>query len=251
MLATLQDLQKPCPDVYPAAFLGFWCNNSLSLLLNSHCYNGLGETHVVFRPCHIGAVTFVVITRMSENVPPASAGKTGTTSDRGLPYYEKLRRDLRDTINEKRILDRNMAAIETEIFRQETSYLEDTSSAGNIVKGFDNYIKAAATTTASSLTSGTISGSAAGGGRRGRGVVHDADRVFSKSSVSYNRDSDSPGVNSAVSTPGGSGTPTGSFAGEGQRDKKKKKSVVNDDDDTRSNKRQKISFSSGRKGHDD
>lgn len=47
---------------------------------------------------------------MAENVPPGSAGKTAAaTSDRpGLPYYEKLRRDLRDTIQKKRLLDRNM-----------------------------------------------------------------------------------------------------------------------------------------------
>lgn len=48
---------------------------------------------------------------MAENVPPGSAGKTATTTDstaRGLPYYEKLRRDLRDTIQKKRILDKNI-----------------------------------------------------------------------------------------------------------------------------------------------
>ncbi|RMD41837.1 hypothetical protein DV735_g3259, partial [Chaetothyriales sp. CBS 134920] len=81
---------------------------------------------------------------MTENIPPGSASKaTASSSDRpGLPYYEKLRRDLRDTLQKKRLLDRNLAAIEEQIYRQETSYLEETSAAGNIVKGFDNYIKA-------------------------------------------------------------------------------------------------------------
>lgn len=187
---------------------------------------------------------------MAENVPPAggSASKTATAgaSDRGLPYYEKLRRDLRDTINKKRILDRNMTNIEAEIYKLETAYLEDTSSAGNIVKGFDNYIKAATATT-TTAGSGTITGSQAGGARGRRGVANDSDRIFSKSSVSYNRDSDSPGLGSAVSTPGGSGTPTASVAGEARAEKKKKKSTVqntNDDEDTRSTKRQKISFGS-------
>ncbi|KAK5081616.1 hypothetical protein LTR05_007747 [Lithohypha guttulata] len=184
---------------------------------------------------------------MAENVAPGSAGKVANASDRGIPYYEKLRRDLRDTINKKRVLDRNMAAIEAEIYRQETAYLEDTSAAGNIVKGFDNYIKAATNTAAS----GTISGSQLGGTRGRKGAVTDADRVFSKSSVSYNRDTDSPGVGSAVSTPGGGGTPTASLAGDARADKKKKKAPVNnDDDDARSTKRQQVSFGS-RKRHDD
>jgi hypothetical protein len=48
---------------------------------------------------------------MAENVPPGSAAKVSITTDstaRGLPYYEKLRRDLRDTIQKKRILDKNI-----------------------------------------------------------------------------------------------------------------------------------------------
>lgn len=48
---------------------------------------------------------------MAENVPPDSAGKAAITSEssaRGVPYYEKLRRDLRDTLQKKRILDKNM-----------------------------------------------------------------------------------------------------------------------------------------------
>ena len=57
---------------------------------------------------------------MAENVPPATtAAANGTpgataggpnagnqTSTRGLPYYEKLRRELRDTINKKRQMDK-------------------------------------------------------------------------------------------------------------------------------------------------
>lgn len=51
---------------------------------------------------------------MTENVPPASAGKSTAKDDagsRGLPYYEKLRRDLRDTLNRKRALDRNLVSV--------------------------------------------------------------------------------------------------------------------------------------------
>ena len=46
---------------------------------------------------------------MAENVPPGSATKPAAGADRpGLPYYEKLRRDLRDTLQKKRLLDRSM-----------------------------------------------------------------------------------------------------------------------------------------------
>lgn len=191
---------------------------------------------------------------MAENVPPGSATKAAAANgDRpGLPYYEKLRRDLRDTLHKKRLLDRNMAAIEDTIYRQETAYLEETSAAGNIVKGFDNYIKASAVSSSANSAGGTISGSAAGGGvsaSRRKAAVSDSDRVFSKSSVSYMRDSDTP--SSAVSTPAHAGTPTGSFAGDKGPDKKKKKSAAaHDEESDRPTKRQKIAFSS-RKGRDD
>ncbi|KAG9773454.1 hypothetical protein ABEF95_013974 [Exophiala dermatitidis] len=192
---------------------------------------------------------------MAENVPPGTGSKASAIADRpGLPYYEKLRRDLRDTLQKKRLLDRNMAALEDQIYRQETAYLEETSIAGNIVKGFDNYIKASAVSASANSAGGTVSGSAVGGGLgagRRKAVVNDSDRIFSRSSVSYLRDSDSP--SSATSTPNHAGTPTGSFTTERGGDKKKKKSTAANDDDaeTRPNKRQKISFGSSRKAQDD
>ena len=49
---------------------------------------------------------------MAENVPPGAPIAKGATSSestaRGLPYYEKLRRDLRDMIQKKRLLDKNL-----------------------------------------------------------------------------------------------------------------------------------------------
>lgn len=174
-----------------------------------------------------------ISTTMAENVPQSASKPVG---DRGQPYYEKLKRDLRDTINKKRLLDKNMALIEESIFKQESAYLEETSLAGNIVKGFDSYIKAAANT--SNPHAGTISGAAAGGTRR-KAVVNESDRIFSKSSVNWNREGDSSGPGSGVSTP--AATPTASVAG----DKKKKK----DDEDVRSTKRLKVAFT--RKGNDD
>ena len=86
-------------------------------------------------------------------------------------------------------------------------------------------------------------------GARRKAPVNEADRVFSRSSLSSNRD-ETP--SSATSTPMHAGTPTGSFSAAPERDKKKKKVNVAEDSepDSRANKRQKFGFGP-RKGHDD
>ncbi|KAJ5965399.1 hypothetical protein N7481_012113 [Penicillium waksmanii] len=141
---------------------------------------------------------------------PANGATTGApnaptdqnANSRGLPYYEKLRRDLRDTISKKRLMDKSMSQLEDQIFRFEQSYLEETT-AGNIIKGFDNYIKGSAS--GSSLgASGLSLGSGAGGRRKAQ--VTESDRVFSRSSASYMVDS--PGPSSVQTTPSHAATPT-------------------------------------------
>jgi chromatin modification-related protein EAF6 len=39
---------------------------------------------------------------------PAAASASGASENRGLPYYEKLRRELRDTLQRKRLMDKSM-----------------------------------------------------------------------------------------------------------------------------------------------
>jgi chromatin modification-related protein EAF6 len=68
-------------------------------------------------------------------------------------------------------------AIEENIHRTETQYLEETT-AGNIIKGFDNYIKGSAAVS----TAGTGPGTST----RRKPTISDADRIFSKSSSSFN-----------------------------------------------------------------
>lgn len=48
---------------------------------------------------------------MAETVPPTtSTTPANVDSARGMPYYEKLRRDLRETLQKKRLLDKNMVS---------------------------------------------------------------------------------------------------------------------------------------------
>ncbi len=125
---------------------------------------------------------------MTENAPLPS---TTDSTTRGIPYYEKLKRDLRETLQKKRLLDKNMATLEDQIYRIEASYLEETSAAGNIIKGFDNYIKGSALSGSVSAGAGGGGGGTSGGGGGGtstrRKGVTEQDRVFSRSSCSFMR----------------------------------------------------------------
>jgi chromatin modification-related protein EAF6 len=60
----------------------------------------------------------------------------------------------------------------------ETSYLEETT-AGNIIKGFDNYIKGS--------TGASAVGAGGGTATRRKGGISDVDRIFSRSSASFVR----------------------------------------------------------------
>ncbi|RHZ71515.1 hypothetical protein CDV55_107836 [Aspergillus turcosus] len=151
---------------------------------------------------------------MADTVPAQAPAATGTSTDpnsenRGLPYYEKLRRDLRDALQKKRLMDKSMAQLEDQIFRFEQSYLEETT-AGNIIKGFDNYIKGSGSSTGLGASGIALTGGMGGAARR-KAQVTDADRVFSRSSASFMRDSPAP--SSVQTTPSHAPTPTSMYNG--------------------------------------
>lgn len=114
---------------------------------------------------------------MSENIPPnagTAAISDSAANQPGRPYYESLRATLRSTLEKKRKLDEQVAAIEDQIFKSEGTYLEETANSGNIVRGFDGWVKGV-----------QVGGRTADERRRGR--VRDDDRVFSRSSVGWMR----------------------------------------------------------------
>jgi chromatin modification-related protein EAF6 len=178
---------------------------------------------------------------MAENAPPPQAtttttqptpitNTTSTDSSRGMPYYEKLRRDLRDALTRKRALDTTLSALEESIARTESNYLDDTlTSGGNIIRGFDGYLKSTVSTAAAaSHTTGTSS--------RRKGLENkgpsEADRIFSRSSAVVGRDSPAPLGSGSAS---GSGTPSGAVTPGGMK-------RAGRDEDERAVKRGKISY---------
>lgn len=108
---------------------------------------------------------------MADTQPPATAN---TTDQPGRPYYESLRATLRGTLAKKRALDEQLAALEDSIYKLEGAYLEDTAGAGNIVRGFDNWVKGAVLDKRAD-------------DRKGRGRIREEERIFSRSSVGWMR----------------------------------------------------------------
>ncbi|KAF9533060.1 NuA4-domain-containing protein, partial [Crepidotus variabilis] len=84
--------------------------------------------------------------------------------------YETLKKELMQALPKKRAIDKQLAQIEVQIHNLEVSYLTETAahSGGNIIQGFENYLKNQT------------------GGRR-RYEIHDHDRIFSHSSLTYQK----------------------------------------------------------------
>ncbi|KAK9471798.1 histone acetyltransferase subunit NuA4-domain-containing protein, partial [Dipodascopsis tothii] len=87
-----------------------------------------------------------------------------------MAAYEKAKKELKDMIGKKRMLDKNLAIIEEQIFKYEGAYLDETPN-GNIVRGFDNYLK-----------SSSIGG---GSAVKRKPAINEDDRLFSLSSSTY------------------------------------------------------------------
>lgn len=109
-----------------------------------------------------------------------------------MAEYKKAQARVRDLVEKRRLLERRLTQVEDGIAQKESAYLESTP-AGNIITGFDNYMK------------GT-SGAAA---QRRKAGPMEQNRVFSRSSISYrpnNLEGIAPG--SGGSTPASHATPS-------------------------------------------
>ncbi|KAI1455699.1 NuA4-domain-containing protein [Annulohypoxylon moriforme] len=105
---------------------------------------------------------------MTENTQPG--GGTAANGDRqaALAEYNKQRQNLKELLGKRKQQDRQLAQLEQNIVDLEAKYLSNTR-IGNIVKGFDNYIK------------GTSSAA-----QRKQGELKEEDYIWSRSSISHN-----------------------------------------------------------------
>ncbi|KAF9765541.1 hypothetical protein IL306_002156 [Fusarium sp. DS 682] len=124
-----------------------------------------------------------------------SSGAAAGTGQVTMSEYKKAQARVRDLVEKRRILERRLTQIEDSISQKETAYLDSTPS-GNIITGFDNYMKG-------------ISGAAA---QRRKAGPMEQNRVFSRSSISYrpnNLEGITPG--SGGSTPAGATPSSAAF----------------------------------------
>ncbi|KAI1322892.1 NuA4-domain-containing protein [Xylariaceae sp. FL0255] len=189
---------------------------------------------------------------MSENVQPATGSGAGANSEQpGMVHYEKQRQYLKELIQNRKSIERQLHAQEQTILQKETEYLESTPY-GNIITGFDGYIK----------------GNTSAAAQRKRTGMVDQNRVFSRSSISHNpAHPEHAEAASATSTPaaptpistsfskdkdGSSNQPTPTSATDKKAPSKKKKQkkeadVEDSETDSRESKKVRTHFGGSRK----
>lgn len=128
-------------------------------------------------------------TATSAATPSTAAAAASSSSGSNAPSsleeanqrYQATKVALRTGLANKRLIDRSLIDLESQIYLFEGSYLQSTAtSGGNIVKGFDAYLK--------------NSSSSSGGGRGSNannaaalGDIPLEDRIFSLSSATYQK----------------------------------------------------------------
>ncbi|KAI5862167.1 NuA4-domain-containing protein [Durotheca rogersii] len=118
---------------------------------------------------------------MAENIQP---GIGAGDRQAALTEYNRQRQTLKELLSKRKQQERHLHQLEQNIAEIETKYLAN-SRLGNIVKGFENYIK------------GTSSAA-----QRKQGEVKDEDYIWSRSSISYNaNNTEYSDSQSATSTP--------------------------------------------------
>ncbi|KAI1383232.1 NuA4-domain-containing protein [Hypoxylon trugodes] len=138
---------------------------------------------------------------MTENVQPGGPGATDAERRLALTEYNRQRQTLKELLAKRKQQERQLAQLEHNIADLEQKYLGNTRF-GNIVKGFDNYIK------------GTSSAA-----QRKQGELKEEDYIWSRSSISHNSlHPDNPETPSATSTPAAPTPVSTSFANNKDKD---------------------------------
>jgi chromatin modification-related protein EAF6 len=174
---------------------------------------------------------------MADNKGPGANDAQPTMAE-----YKKSQARVRELVEKRRLLERRLAQVEESIATKETMYLDSTPS-GNIITGFDNYMK------------GTTGAAA----QRRKTGPSEQNRVFSRSSISYrpsNGESGGSTPGSHAPTPlstsfkdtgSANATPTSATAGKGaSKLKKKDKDNEDSENDSQANKK-RTNFGASRK----
>ncbi|KAK7951943.1 uncharacterized protein PG986_007671 [Apiospora aurea] len=111
----------------------------------------------------------------TSNTAASAAGNSGANGnesfnrEKEMAEYEKEKQAVKELLQRRNQLSRNILGTDNRIADMETKYL-DSTPVGNILTGFDNYTKGVTATSAQ---------------RRKVGAI-EQNRVFSRSSISYN-----------------------------------------------------------------
>ncbi|WFD29756.1 chromatin modification- protein eaf6 [Malassezia sp. CBS 17886] len=112
---------------------------------------------------------------MSPAPSPADPAPEGSLDD-ATQRYESIKAQLKDGLAKKRHTDQDLTDLESQIYLYEGSYLSGTAaSGGNVIRGFDSYMKAGTVVPGAVRPSSTSA------------VPTAEHRVFSTSSATYQR----------------------------------------------------------------
>ncbi|KAI1768247.1 NuA4-domain-containing protein [Hypoxylon sp. FL1150] len=138
---------------------------------------------------------------MTENTQPGAGGGSNGDQQAAIAEYTKQRQNLKALLAKRKQHDRQLSQLEQNIIDLEAKYLANTRY-GNIVKGFDNYIK------------GTSAAA-----QRKQGELKEEDYIWSRSSISHNAlHPDNIEAASATSTPAAPTPVSTSFANNKDKD---------------------------------
>ncbi|CCO33442.1 Chromatin modification-related protein EAF6 [Rhizoctonia solani AG-1 IB] len=141
-----------------------------------------------------------------------------STEAEGKALYEGARKDLVNALMKRKEIDKQLAALESQIYTFEGNYLtETTNSGGNIIQGFESYLKHP------------------NAANRKKYEITDGDRIFSNIvNGDADRSADDVGVGShvTVAVPAArQGSEARSIDSRRDRDSKQKKRPNNQRDD--------------------